>query len=150
LKTINILALSISILIISCNWAKDKAKDTVHKSGEIVSEAGSEFADGVAKGVKETFKNEVKLSEDLKTKGIKTGKISFHSSDSTTDNILTVYVIFENDFNHDITIKVFDEQGLEYGRTTENIFGKKGEAKYFDFIFDKRTDIDGKGKITIE
>ena len=31
-----------------------------------------------------------------------------------------------------------------------SIKGNKGEAKYFEFEFDKRTNIDGKGKITFE
>jgi len=30
------------------------------------------------------------------------------------------------------------------------IKAQKGEAKYFDFVFDQRTNIDGKGVITFE
>ncbi len=41
-------------------------------------------------------------------------------------------------------------KGLEYGRTNQFITAKAGEAKYVDFIFDKRTNIDGKGTISFE
>lgn len=145
----NILIILISILC-SCNWAKQKTKDTVNKTGEVAGKAGSEFVDGVSKGVEKSFQNEVVLSTQLKEKGIETGKISIHSTDSSSDNVLSTYLIFKKDFNQDIQVKVFNELGQEYGRQTKNIQGLAGEAKYFDFVFDKRTNIDGKGKILFE
>jgi len=150
MKTINFFCLFILMIAASCNWAKDKAKDAANKTGEAVAKTGSEFADGVAKGIQKTFSNEVTLSDNLRTNGLKTGKIIIASTDSTTDNILSVYLIFDKDFNQQLSIKVFDEQGLEYGRTNQLISAKAGEAKYVDFIFDKRTNIDGKGKISFE
>ena len=134
------------MIIASCNWAKDKA----NKTGEAVAKTGSEFADGVAKGIQKTFSNEITVSDNLKTNGLKTGKIIITSTDSTTDNILSAYLIFDKDFDQPLLIKIFDEQGLEYGRTNQLVSAKAGEAKYVDFIFDKRTNIDGKGKISIE
>ena len=134
----------------SCDWAKGKAKDTVNKTGEIVAKTGSEFVNGVEKGVQKTFSNDIQLSNDLVNKGVKTGRVNIHGTDSTTDNIITIYLIFDNDFNQTITAKVYDEQHLEYGRTSQLVAAKKGEAKYFDFIFDKRTNIDSKGKILFE
>ena len=145
-----VMLLLISVILCSCNWAKHKAKDTVNKSGEIVAKAGSEFADGVSKGVEKTFESEVKFSDPLIKKGLKSGKILINSSDSATDNILTAYLIFDNDIDQVVTIKVFNESGQEYGRVTQAVKGTKGEAKYLDFVFDKRTNLDGKSKITIE
>jgi len=134
----------------SCNWAKEKTKETVNKTGEVVATAGSEFVNGVAKGVDKTFSNKIILSEQLIMQGLKTGKIIINNSDSATDNILTSYLIFDNDFNRKITIKVFNAEGQEYGRVSQSIKGTKGEARYFDFIFDKRTNIYSKGTITFE
>jgi len=145
-----LIVLLMFVTLLSCNWAKSKAKDTVNKSGEIVAKAGSEFVDGVAKGVEKTFESEVKFSEQLKQKGLKSGKILVSSSDSASDNILTAYLIFDNDFDQSITVKVFNESGQEYGRVGQLVKGVKGEAKYVDFVFDKRTNIDGKSKITVE
>jgi hypothetical protein len=137
-------------LLSSCNWFKQKTKSTVNKSGEIVAKTGSEFVDGVSKGVEKTFQTEVIISDELKRIGLKNGKVIISSTDSTTDNILTTYLIFDNDIEREITVKVFNESGLEYGRVTEAVKGKKNEAKYVDFVFDRRTNIDGKGKATFE
>jgi hypothetical protein len=142
--------LAFLVLFGACNWAKHKAKETVNKTGEVVAQTGSEFVNGVSKGIEKTFANEGKLSEQLIAAGLKPGKMTTHGSDSTTDNVLTAYLIFEKDFNQQVTAKVFDERGQEYGRSTLLVKAQKGEAKYFDFIFDQRTNIDGKGVITFE
>lgn len=148
LKT-TILLTSILILT-SCNWAKDKAKETANKTGEIVAETASEFGDGMYKGVKKTFKNEIQLSGELKKAGLEFGETTINSTDTTTDNILTTYIIFNQDFDKTVTIKLFNKENKEYGRSTKEIKGKKGQAKYFDFTFDKRVNIGVRGKITFE
>jgi len=140
----------VALTITSCNWSKEKAKEAANKTGEVVAKTGSEFADGVSKGIEKSFSNEIILSEALTKNGIKTGKIIIRSTDSTTDNIISAYLIFEKDFDQKVLVKVFDENGLEYGRTTQTVTAKANEARYFDFVFDKRTNIDGKGKISFE
>ena len=140
----------LTLTICSCNWAKQKTKETVNKTGEVAGKAGSEFVDGVSKGVENTFRNEVVISDALKDKGIETGRISIHSTDSSSDNVLTTYLIFNKDFEQEIKVKVMNELGQEYGRQAQNIKGKAGEAKYIDFVFDKRTNLDGKSKISFE
>jgi len=95
-----------SLFLLSCNWAKQKTKETVNKTGEVIAKTGSEFADGVAKGVEKTFQNQVKFSPKLSNEGLKSGKIIIHSSDSTTDNILTAYLILDNSIDEKITVKV--------------------------------------------
>ena len=39
------------VLFGACNWAKHKAKETVNKTGEVVAQTGSEFVNGVSKGI---------------------------------------------------------------------------------------------------
>lgn len=72
------------------------------------------------------------------------------SADSATDNVLTAYLIFDKDIDRQITVKVFNEEGKEYGRVRQTVQAQKGDAKYIDFVFDKRTNIDGKGKVVFE
>lgn len=144
------LLICLSVCLFSCNWAKEKTKETANKTGEVIAKAGSEFADGVAKGVEESFANRVSFSDELKRKGLKSGKIIVSSSDTATDDILTVYMIFDESFDSPVTSKVFTPGGQEYGRSTTQVKGTKGEARYIDFIFDKRTNIDGKGTIKFE
>ncbi len=116
----------------------------------MAGKAGSEFAQGVAKGVEKTFSNEVVFSDELKRRGLSAGKIVINSTDSTSDNLLSAYLIFAENFDGIITVKVFSPQGQEYGRTRLNVQSAKGEARYFDFVFDKRTNIDSKGRLTFE
>jgi hypothetical protein len=134
-------------IIFSCQWAAEKGKQTVNKAGEVVAKAGSEFTQGVAKGVEKTFQNEVVMSDDLRSLGLKTGKIIVGSVDTTTDNILSAYLIFEKDFNERVMVRVISEDGQEYGRVVEGVKGEKDEARFVDFVFNVRTNIDSKGKI---
>jgi len=140
----------LTLTLVSCNWAKQKTKETVNKTGEVVTKTGSEFVDGVSKGIEKTFQNDIEFSDQLKKQGLHSGKIIINSTDSSTDNILPTYLIFDNHLDQNITIKVISDTGQEYGRVTQHITGQKGEAKYIDFIFDKRTNIDGKGKLLFE
>jgi hypothetical protein len=153
IKKVISLFMTVSVFIMtfsSCDWAKDKTKKAVNKTGEIVGKTSSEFGDGIYKGVKKTFDNDVKISDQLKTKGLELGEVLINSSDSATDNVLTAYVIFNDNFDQEITIKIFAENGKEYGRLREKLKGEKGDAKHFDFTFDKHVNIGAKGNITIE
>ena len=138
------------IPLLSCNWAKEKTKATVNKTGEVVAKTGSEFVDGMSKGIEKTFQQSVSFSEILKQQGIQTGKIIISGTDSTTDNIISAYLIFDKDVELPITIKIFSQQNLEYGRVTQTVKGHKGEARFVDFIFDKRTNLNGKDKLVIQ
>ena len=64
--------------------------------------------------------------------------------------MLNVYVIFDKKINKNVIVKVYNNQNEEIGRTKNLISGDAGEAKYFDFIFDKRTNIDRDFKIVME
>lgn len=132
----------IIVAMISCDWAKDKAKSTLNKTGEIVGKTGSEIADGVSKGVEESFANSVILSDDLGQSGVKMGKVMITSTDSTSDNILAAYLIFDKPFLGKITAKVMDVNGQEFGRASVTIDAKADDAGFYDFVFDKRTNID--------
>lgn len=143
-------ALILLLALASCNWAKEKTKSAINKTGEVVGKTGSEFTQGVVKGVEKTFQNEVIISDALKKAGIATGKIIITGTDSTRDNIITAYIIFNENFNQPVTVKVTGEDKLEYGRVTDTVKANKGEARYVDFVFDKRTNIDSKGTLTFE
>lgn len=142
--------LFLMLSFLSCNWAKEKTKSAINKTGEVVGKTGSEFTQGVVKGVEKTFQNEVVISDNLKKAGLSTGKIIIDGTDSTRDNLITAYIIFNENFDQSVTVKVISEDKLEYGRSTQVIKGAKGEARYIDFVFDKRTNIDSKGQLVFE
>ncbi|WP_346882421.1 hypothetical protein [uncultured Algibacter sp.] len=93
----------------------------------------------------------VLLSQELIDKGIKTGSFTIADIElEGKNNLLTLYIIFDKAFNAEVIAKAFDKNNLEIGRSKINIEGSVGEAKYFDFEFDKRTYIGVRNKIMIE
>lgn len=146
-----LLIIPVSLLIFSCTRAKENAKAAINKSGEIVGRSASEFVEGVSEGVEQILERELIVSASLKSKGIETGKVIIaDDSQGNTNNVLTVYVIFNNDFNGKLVAKVQDKTGREAGRATVEAIAKAGEAKYLDFNFDPRTHIDVKSTINID
>lgn len=142
--------ITIISILSSCDRTKDKAKDIIKGSGEIVGKTISEFGKGVTEGVEETFEVKITETEELKNKGIELGKINFENDSVGTDNVLNVYMIFNKNFNDTIRIKVYDNNNLEMGRSRQSINAKAGDASFYNFHFDKRTNIDSDSKITME
>ena len=147
LLTIMFLALGIG----ACETVKEKTKSTINQGGEAVGKTATEFIEGVSEGVDKTLQCEIVLSNTLIEKGLKTGKFSVNNDDTGgLNNTLVLYIIFDKDFSQELTAKSYDKSGLENGRTKVMVEGKAGEAKYYDFVFDKRTYIEAKSKVTIE
>jgi hypothetical protein len=59
-------------------------------------------------------------------------------------------MIFDKKMNRNVTMKVLDAEGLELGRTKVLVKGEPGDAKFVDFVFDTRTNIDRDNKIVME
>jgi hypothetical protein len=138
----------LTLLIFSCST--DTIKDGINKAGNVAGQTAGEFIEGASKGVEKAFDVKVALSEDLKKKGLELGKTYITSDSLATDNLLMVYVIFNSDFSDTLKAKVFDEKNLEMGRATTIVSAKKNEARFVDFHFDKRTNIDSKNVLTVE
>lgn len=152
-KYVNLFALISCMFsfLICCNTetVKEKAKNTINNTGKSLGRGTSEFIKGVKEGVDKTIQCTVEVSPALKNQGISFGKFFISQSKSASDNILTVYLILDKDFNKKISVKVFDKKGQEYGRTTAIVDGKSGQAYNFDFIFDTRTEIEAKSKFVL-
>ncbi len=146
-----LLIIPILLLIFSCNRAKENAKTIINKSGEVVGKSAGEFVEGVSEGVEKTLERELIISPKLKDQGIETGKVLIENdSVGNSNNVLTVYVIFNKNFKGKLMAKVEDKEGKEAGRSSKEVVAKAGDAKYIDFTFDPRTHIDVKSKITVD
>ncbi|MFT3740475.1 MAG: hypothetical protein QM786_17135 [Breznakibacter sp.] len=149
-KTIISLATTVCFLM-ACNQVSEKTKETINKGGEAVGKTATEFIDGVKEGIDKSLQCEIELAKPLIEKGIKTGKFTIEDNpNGGKNNVLTLYMIFDRDFKAPILAKAFDKSGLEIGRAKLTVVGKAGEAGYYDFVFDQRTRIPVKGKITLE
>jgi len=133
----------------SCHRLKQAGKDTVNSAGQVVGAGASEFVSGVVDGVDKTFQSTLLVSDSLKAKGLGTGKFAIDHNRDSADRI-TIYCIFAKEFNHDLTVKVYDQKGTEYGRSSVKVTAKANDAHYIDFIFDKRTVIESKSKFTLD
>ncbi|OIQ30945.1 MAG: hypothetical protein BM564_01665 [Bacteroidetes bacterium MedPE-SWsnd-G2] len=148
-KLIALLVLALTLS--SCDNIKNSTKKTINKGGEVVGNTTTQFFEGVTEGVDRALECELQLSPQLQSFGIKTGKfVVDNSKNGGKNNLLTLYIIFEDDFKKTLSVKAFDKKDLEIGRTSLEVSGKAGEAGYFDFEFDKRTYIEVRSKISIE
>lgn len=140
-----------AVALASCDAVNEKTKKTINEGGEVVGKTATEFIEGISEGVDKTLQCQISLTQTLIDNGLETGTFSIES-DSTggKNNMLVLYIIFNQDFSKTLAVKVFDKSGLEAGRTSVAVSGKAGEAKYYDFVFDKRTYIEAKSKLTIE
>lgn len=135
-------------LMFSCR--PSSVKEKINKAGDVAGQTAGEFFEGVTKGVQKAFDVNIDLPENLKAKGIEFGKSTISSDTVGSDNLLNLYVIFNKDFKGEFTAKVMDDKSKEMGRARTEISGKKGEAKFFMFHFDEKTNIDSKNKIVVE
>jgi len=149
-KIFAILFISVFVLA-SCDKMKNKAKDTINKSGEVVGSSATEFVKGVSKGVDKSLKCSLVFSDSLKVKGLDAGDFSItNSGRGEGNNRLLIYLIFEKEFTQTLNAKAFNKEGKEIGRANLTISAKKDEAGYYNFDFDKETVIDAKSKIVID
>lgn len=150
MKLNQILTILIALSLLSCNKIANKTKEGINKGGEVVGESATEFFEGVSEGVDKTLEGKIVLNENLIKQGLKTGVYNIESQSYGNNNKLTLYIIFDAEFNKEVIAKAYNKSGLEIGRAKTTISGKKGNAAYFDFLFDERTDIGFRNKITLE
>jgi hypothetical protein len=135
------------LLLASCSG--DAVKEKINKAGDVAGQAVGELATGVSAGVEKAIGVQVEVSPALAEKGISIGKIIVSDS-SASDNMLSIYTVFSKDFDGEITAKVFDQSKAEMGRTKVKLSAKMEDAKFVDFVFDKRTNLDHHCTVIIE
>lgn len=140
----------VAVLISTISCSSDSIKKKMNKAGQIAGSATGEFVEGAAKSIEDAFDVHVEIKEELKAKGLELGKCSLSNGTEGKDNLLIVYVIFNEDFDGTVMAKAHDNQMLEMGRVQLPLTGAKNEAKFIEFHFDKRTNIDSDSKLTIE
>jgi hypothetical protein len=144
----NTILLFIALFTISCRT--DSGNEKLANASKNVGESAAKVVSGVKAGIEKVAKINIELSETLKSRGLSLGKTKLDSKNGGRHNMLNVYIIFDKKINKNVTVKVYNNQNEEIGRTKSLITGDAGDAKYFDFIFDKRTNIDRDYKITME
>ena len=145
----------LTLLFCACHDVRKKTTDAAMKAtsgvGEIVGKTGSEFVNGVKDGINNTFGCTLAIGNKLQAEGVSAGK--FYITEDTVKhnyNIITVYLIFDKDFQGPVTAKVYDTKKNEYGRAAIMVTAKKNEAHYYEFYCDPRTNMEDKSSIVLE
>lgn len=115
---------------------------SIEKTGEKTGEVVGEFIKGASSGVQNSFKVEVEVDSALQKKGLALGKIIIANDTLGVDNLVSVYCIFNNDFSDTLMLKAYDNQNLETGRSRLVVQARKDDARFYDFVFDRRTNLD--------
>lgn len=146
--TIGMLLSAVTLSLVGCSGST--VKDGINKAGDVAGQAAGEFVEGTAHGLEKSFELAPTLSPELMQKGLALGSYDVASDSAGNDNILTLYVIFNEAFTGPLTCKIYDHKQLEMGRARVEAAGAKGEAKYVEFAFDPRANIDSDTKVTVE
>lgn len=141
-KALTIRVLAVLIIFSSC--------DRLSNSTEKIGETAGDMIKGIETGVKKARAINITYTKSLSTKGITNGKVSLKNDKEGTDNLLSIYLIFSKRFKGKVSAKAYDNQGLEMGRSSVKIDVQGGDAGFYDFHFDKRTNIDRDGKVVLE
>jgi hypothetical protein len=141
-KALTISTLALSIIFSSC--------DRLSNSTEKIGETAGDMVKGIETGVKKARAINVSYTETLSEKGVTNGKVTLKNDKVGTDNLLSVYLIFSKRFKGRVSAKAYDNQGLEMGRSSVKIDAQEGDAGFYDFHFDSRTNIDRDGRIVLE
>ncbi len=150
MKKAAVLLTAMTIALGACSRVKEKTKSTINKGGETIGKSATEFIEGVSEGVDKTLECTISLSKELQNVGLQTGTFTLHSDAATGNkNKLTLYLIFKNDTDRILRIIALNKSGLEVGRSTLTVKGKAGEAGYFDFTFDERTNIEHRSTLQV-
>jgi hypothetical protein len=143
--------LTLAVLVSGlCACSGSTVKEGIKKAGDAAGQAAGEFAESAANGIEKSFALNPILDPALQAKGIALGSYNVSSDSTGTDNVLTLYIIFNEAFQGGMMAKVFDHKQLEMGRSAVTVAAAKGEAKYIDFHFDPHANIDSDTKVTLE
>ncbi|MCK8480683.1 hypothetical protein [Psychroserpens algicola] len=136
-------------ILSACQRSKDKTQDAI--SAEVVEKSETEFVEAISEGNNKGLVSKVQLSQELLKKGLKPLKYTIKDNPAGgNNNLLTLSISFENDFNKILYINILDENGLETARAKLEVKGEKGHADYFDVMFRKDVEIKTKSSILVE
>jgi hypothetical protein len=139
-----------SLALMSCERVKDTASGAVKSGAQVVGRTASDVVNNIDKGISESSSVKIHLSDDLKKSGLTFGKSYFRVDSTGTENVISLYLISDQDIDRMLSAKLFDKKGVEMGRAKLQLKQKKGDAAYHDFVFDPKIVFEYQSKLVIE
>ncbi len=137
------------VFAISCSRVSEKVEDKLDSGAEKVGKTATDLVNSIDKGIMKGSAISIAISDDLKKNGLSSGKY-YISDKGGSENMISIYLISDNNIDRTLKLKLFDKNGLEMGRLQKNIKQQAGQAGYHDFIFDARVSFEDKSKLVIE
>lgn len=138
-----------ALLLTACGRMAEGTKDALNKGGEFAGSAATEVVEGVTSGVEKSWSIDVALSDELKAQGLSIGKTQVEADSAGVDNQLIVYIGTDKAFSGALSAVATDEEGREMGRSGLQIDLAAGNADYFTFKFQARTDLERKSRVVL-
>jgi hypothetical protein len=138
------------IMLMSCDRAKQGAKEALNEGGRAAGTAAGEVLEGVTAGVEDTWAIRVELSEARKQQGLGLGKVEVEAGEGGNDNVVVLYLTTTNAMNDSLRVMAYDNDGAEMGRTWVRIHAAAGSGDFYEARFPQRTDLERKSRVTIE
>jgi|SRR5690606_21488843 len=145
-----VLALAVLAALFSCDTVVEKTGNVIDSGSQAVGKTATDIVNNIDKGISKGAAINIELSQDLTKKGVAFGKYYVRSGVENNSNVLSLYLITDDNFNGSLKAKLYDKKGVEMGRTSLKVTQKKGDAGYWDFTFDPKADIENQSKLTIE
>jgi hypothetical protein len=145
-----VLISAFAMAFLSCERVKDTASGAVKSGAQVVGRTASDVVNNIDKGISESSAVHIKLSDDLKKNGLTYGKSYFRKDSTGAENIISLYLITDQDIDRELNAKLFDKNGVEMGRAKLRVNQKKGDAAYHDFVFDPKITFEYQSKLIIE
>lgn len=120
--------------------AGDALKKEGKEAAESITEGAGELVKGITSGFdKSMTKVDVKMAEGLEQKLTLGGVRKEASSDENGYGTVSAFIDPIEDLKGVFTLKAFDAEGVEIGRSKYGADIAAGDAMYHDFKFDERT-----------
>jgi len=134
------------ILLGSCS----RVGEAIGSGAELAGKTAGKLAQRMGSGVEQALEIKPTLSPRVTESGLQMGKVLTGQDGEGTDNKLSVYFIAGKTVKTSVLARVLDAQNKEIGRAVSEILLDSGQARYFDFVFDERTNIDGDSKVYLD
>jgi len=146
----SLVALALAVIVSACSKVSEKAGETIDSGARKVGKTATDIVNSIDKGVSESAEISIGISDALAKGGLESGKYYIRKDKDGNENILSVYLITNQDTDRELHAKLFDKKHVEMGRATVLLKQKKGEAAYWDFVFDPKISFEFQSTLIVE
>lgn len=137
------------LTIISCQKVKQSTKDVLQEGTAVLEKTANQVFEQVENdGLSGDKSYYLWITDTLRDKGLVVGKQKIVETD--TGDIISIYLIFNQDFSENILTTIHDKSGAEYARFSLLVEGKANEARFVNFTSQESLHIERQSKVVLQ